>query len=352
MTSTPISVAAHPDVRCGAARRVFVAMPRRIRERFFGAGPIFADNFPLPVAVAEPEPEAREWEYQLRQLAPEVLVSGWGTPPIPRAWLDHPGCPLRYVCHSAGAVRGLVPRPFLERGGIVTNWGTMVARPVAEHALLLALAALRELPAWAPHLRRPQEEREDALFATRSLTGKRVGIHGFGAIARELVTLLRPFDVKAAVYAPGVPAALVREAGAEPCATLVELCRRSDVFFECEALTPATQGSLSAEAIDAFPPDAVFVNVGRGRVVDEAALLAAARERRLRLAVDVVAEEPIAADSLWLRLEGVLVSPHIAGPTRDEEARIADRVRSNVHNYLTGAALEGKVTLEIYDRST
>lgn len=348
-----------PAGREGAATRekspcrVVVAMSRRALERFFGPRPGFADNLPLQIAVVEPpDGDAREWEQQLRRLAPEVLVSGWGTPPLPGAWLDDPACPLRYVCHSAGSVRALVPRRFLERGGRVSNWGTIVARAVAEQALLLALAALRDLPAWAPQLRRPPEARDKSLVATHSLTGRRVGIHGFGAIARELVTLLRPFEVKVAVHAPGVPLALLRNAGVESVASLVELCGRSDVFFECEALTPATEGSLSAEAIGAFPADAVFVNVGRGRVVDEAALLAAARERRLRIALDVVADEPIALDSPWLQLAGVLMSPHIGGPTRDEDARVADRVKKNVFNYLVGEVLEGEVTLEIYDRST
>lgn len=66
--------------------------------------------------------------------APEVLVTGWSTPPLPEAWLAADGCPLRYVCHVTGSVRRLVPQSFLERGGKVSNWGEQVGPQVAEHA--------------------------------------------------------------------------------------------------------------------------------------------------------------------------------------------------------------------------
>ena len=106
-------------------------------------------------------------------------------------------------------------------------------------------------------------------------------------VARALVPLLRPFGVTIAAYSAGVPAALMQQAGITPAESLHALFADSEVLFECEALTPATQGCVTAELLGALPDDAVFVNVGRGQVVEEAALVHEARSGRLRLALDV-----------------------------------------------------------------
>ncbi len=84
-------------------------------------------------------------------------------------------------------MRKIVPREFIERGGLVTNWGNIVACSVAEHALLMALALLRNVPEWRPFIESDSEPSPHAIEAlgTRRLAGRRVGIHGFGAVARS-----------------------------------------------------------------------------------------------------------------------------------------------------------------------
>ena len=292
------------------------------------------------------------WPERLAHHAPEILLTAWTTPPLPAAWLRAPECPLRYVCHLPGSVRRLVPRFFLERGGIVTNWGTLAAAAVAEHALLLGLAALRNLPAWRPYLLQAPAQRSTDALATRSLFRRRVGLHGFGAIARELVPLLAPFHPVIAAYSPGVPPAEMTARGVQPCASLHELFARSDVLFGCEALTPATEGCVTAEVLAALPDGAVFVNVGRGRIADEAALLREAASGRIRVAVDVVSHEPMAADSPWLDTNRALISPHIGGPTMDMYPDIGCHALRNLQRYLAGEPLRAIVTAEAYDRST
>ena len=292
------------------------------------------------------------WHQQLVSRAPHVLLTAWSAPPLPPAWLQTPGCSLRYVCHLTGSVRRLVPRFFLEQGGLVSNWGTLAAATVAEHALLLGLAALRNLPAWRPHLLRPPAERSVDDLATRSLFRRRVGLHGFGAIARELVPLLEPFHPSIAAYSPGVPPAEMTARGVQPCASLSELFARSDVLFGCEALTPATEGCVTAAVLAALPDGAVFVNVGRGRIADEAALLREATSGRIRVAVDVTSHEPIATDSPWIDADMALVSPHIGGPTQDMYPEIGHHALQNLRNYLAGNPPRARVMIEAYDRST
>jgi phosphoglycerate dehydrogenase-like enzyme len=298
---------------------------------------------------AELSPAA--WAGFLYQAKPEILLTGWGTPPLPASWLNTPDCPLRYICHLTGSVRKVVPRSFLEHGGLVTNWGSFAGQFAAEHALLLALAALRNLNAWRPFIAQPAKEREPESIGTRSLFGRHVGLHGFGSIARALVPLLLPFGVTIRAFSAGVPDAIVRAEGVEPCASLEELFRRSEVLFECEALTAATEGSVSAETLRSLSDDAVFVNVGRGRLVDESALLRETRSGRIRVAVDVTWNDMTEQCELFHEPQAIL-SPHIAGPTHDQYRRCANLAQQNIERFLRGNPPVNRVTLEIYDRST
>jgi phosphoglycerate dehydrogenase-like enzyme len=340
------------EPRGAFAGRVVLALTARERRLFFRPADACAE--PLAEARALPERELTEegWEAVLAREAPEVLVTGWSTPPLPEAWLAADGCPLRYVCHVTGSVRRLVPRSFLERGGKVSNWGEQVGPQVAEHALLLALAALRNVAAWRGFIARPPEGRRIEELGTRTLFGRSVALHGFGAVARELVKLLRPFGVSLHGFSAGVPEALFVAAGVTPCRDPVDLFRRGEVVFECEALTPSTAGSVTAEAIAALPVGAVFVNVGRGAVVDEAALVAASRGGRIRLALDVVAEEPLTPDAPVALLHDAVLSPHIAGPTVDRYPNCGSRVVANITRHLRGQPPEAQLTLAEYDRAT
>lgn len=289
----------------------------------------------------------------LRELNPAILLTGWSTPPLSAAWLGEERCALRYVCHLAGAVRWLVPRSFLERGGLVSNWSDLPSAAVAEHGLLLALAALRNLGRWQGVVAGEARGRSHIEWlGTRTMFRRRVGIHGFGRVARALVRILRPFDVDIEVCADGVPRGEFAEAGVRPLSSLAELFRRSEVLFECEALNPATTGSVSAAMLAALPDGAVFVNVARGALVDEAALLGEARSGRIRVALDVVQSEPVDETCDFLQVPGVVFSPHIGGPCFDQYPRCGEFALRNIARHLRGEEPLGRVSLDEYDRST
>lgn len=290
---------------------------------------------------------------QWMDLNPAILLTGWSTVPLPAEWLDDRTCALRYVCHLTGSVRRLLPRTFIAQGGVVTNWGDIPSTAVAEHALLLALAALRNLGGWtdaAPHPR--DTARRIERLKTRSLVGRNVGIHGFGRIARALVSLLRPFGVSITAFSAGVPAGMLQAAGVASCASLGELFARSEVLFECEALTPATAGSVSAGVLARLPDAAVFVNVARGGLVDEAALLAETGTGRVRVALDVVTSEPLAPEGPFATVTGAVLSPHIGGPTFDQYPQCGGLALRNIARFVKGEPLEAVVTPADYDRAT
>jgi phosphoglycerate dehydrogenase-like enzyme len=289
------------------------------------------------------------WEGALREINPEILVTGWNSRRIPEDYLPDGERALRYVCHLTGTVRDLVPRSLIERGLLVTNWGSSISHTVAEHAMLLVLAALRNMPLWGEYIEDWPRRRS---LPTRRLRGKRVGLHGFGAIARELANMLRPFGAHVSAFSHGVPPDFFREHGVEAAPSLGGLFSSSDILIECEALTAATAGSVDEAMIRLLPAGAVFINVGRSRIVDEDALARVACERGLRLGIDVFHHEPPSPGLPLLQVPGAILSPHIAGPTADAFPVLWDFAMENVARYLAGDDLQGLVTMDVYERST
>ncbi len=299
--------------------------------------------------------DAPAWEKALFQIKPTVLVTCWGTPAIPESFARSPDLSLRYICHLAGGVKPMIPRHLIERGVLVSNWGTSISYAVAEHAILLVLAALRNLPTWNSFLDQWPDKITPfacSVLHTRSLRGRRVGLHGFGAIARELVAMLKPFQVELASYSSGVPRSLFEQHGVRCCDSLEELFSGSEVLIECEALTSRSRGSVTEKILRLLPEDAVFVNVGRGRVVDEGALARLASEGRLNVGLDVYDQEPLSLDSPLRQTPHTLLSPHIAGPTLDGFPILSRFAVENIRRYLDGGKIQGLVTLDAYDRST
>lgn len=295
-----------------------------------------------------------DWQAYLEQIRPQVIVSCWSTPAIPpSSWMSAGGS-VRYVCHLSGSVRHVISRPFIEQGGLVTNWGDLVCRQVAEHALLLALGCLRNITNWREYIieKAPQKFNPALTLETLTLFEKRVGIHGFGRIARSLVELLRPFNTKNTAYSKGVSAEFMTQFGVRQADSLEELFRESDIVFECEALTPDSYLSIGESLLRLLPEEAVFVNVGRGLVVDEGALHACAKAGRIRLAMDVAQEEPMTPKSAIFELEDALFSPHIGGPTMDCYHRCGQLALRNLQCYFADEPLTALVTAEEFDRST
>ena len=203
---------------------------------------------------------------------PEILLACWKTPLLPATLPPR----LRYVCYLTGSIKTLVTRAHLERGLLLTNWGGSISRVVAECALLHTLNCLRRATQWTFAMHQ-QGAWKNGRTEAASLFERRVGIHGFGPVAREFVRLIRPFNCTVTVFAPDVDSANEREYGIKRARSLAALFANSDVLIELAPLIPATAGIVDEKLLRLLPPGAAFVNVGRGAVVDEAALITVAR---------------------------------------------------------------------------
>lgn len=318
--------------------RDFLPEPMWSELRALGAG--FRHQDPLAL-------DAAQTEQLLRELDPEIIVAAWKTRPLP-----HPLPPrLRYVCYLCGSVKKLVTRDQLEQGLLLTNWGGSISRIVAEWALFHVLCCLRRATSWALAMHLEQGWKNSGT-ETASLFGRRIGIHGFGMVARELVRLLEPFGTQVQVFAPDVDATAEATWGVRRAGSLEALFAENDIIVELAPLIPETVGIVTEKLLRLIRPGGVFVNVGRGAVVDEAALLRVAREGRIQVGLDVFADEPLPVDSGFRGLRNVTLTPHLAGPTTDRRRDAGAFGLRNLKAYVADEPLEAVVTPFVFDRSS
>jgi phosphoglycerate dehydrogenase-like enzyme len=294
---------------------------------------------------------ADNWEQLWRDSPSDILISAWQTPSLNSTLQPADLKRLSYVCHLAGSIRKLVPRALIEQGLIVTNWGSSISATVAECTLMLILMALRRASYWAVAMHRDGGWKDRNTFC-QSLLGRRVGIHGFGSISQCLVPMLQPFTSQIHAYSPNVPDAIFSSLGVKRLATLEELFAESDVVVELAAATPENHHVVTESHLRLIPEGGVFVNIGRGCVVDSDGLLRVAREGRLQIGLDVFEQEPLPMDSPLRGLPNVTLLPHLGGPTRDRRRDAGALAVKNLRAFLRGEPLDAVVTLEVYDRTS
>jgi len=286
---------------------------------------------------------------ELETFDPDVVLGCWKTPPLPERLPSR----LGYVCYITGSVKKLISRAHLERGLIVTNWGGSISRTVAEAALFHILACLRNASHWAIAMHQPGVAAwKIGLTDARSLFCRSVGIHGFGPVARELVGLLRAWKCPVTAFAPDLTAELAHAYHVERAPSLEALFAENEIVVELAPLIPATIGIVTEPLLRLIRPGGIFVNVGRGAVVDEAALLRVAREGRISVGLDVYATEPLPADHGLRALSRVSLTPHTAGPTIDRYPDAGAFALRNLRAHVEGRPLEAVITPESYDQSS
>ena len=211
------------------------------------------------------------------------------------------------------------------------------ALPVAEFTIGLMISALRFI-AWS------HEELKQGRWATGrlpgdtyTLSGKTVGIVGLGAIGKTVARLLAGFGCTL-LYSKRTPLDPAEEAAlGVRHASLAEILERADVVSLHCPLTPETTNLIDAAALRAMKKTAILVNVARGGVVDEQALVAALRSRAIAgAAMDVFSVEPLSPDSPLLALDNIVVTPHLAAMAADTFAPTVRRMFANMERVSRG----------------
>lgn len=286
--------------------------------------------------------QQERWETRLREA--DVLLGFPGDEPGGLAWAVRE-CPrLGWVQATADGVGQVVRASGLsdaELAGVTITKATGVHDgPLAEFCLFGLLAFTKQLP-------RLLEDRREHRWQKRpmgELRGRTVLLLGLGPIGLEVARLAQAFGMRTVgVSRSGTSDSHVLDA-VHATGELDELLPECDALVSSLPLTDETRGLLDAGALGHLPAHAVVVNVGRGPVIDEEALVAALREGRLAgAALDVTAEEPPPDDSPLWTLENVLLSPHTAALTPAEDERIVALFVENLRRRLAGEPLAGRV---------
>lgn len=291
--------------------------------------------------VAEVD-EASDAEDQLIDALAEVELAITQMGPFTERVLDSaPELRLLVVCRG-GPVNVNVPAAA-KRGIMVASTPGRNAVAAAEHAVALTMSALRNLP----RLQRTLEQGEwrSDLYAYdecgRELDGSTVGLIGYGAIGQRVARVMLAFGAQVLVADPYIDEAPEGIALVE----LDELLRRSDVVSLHARLTDQTRGLIGADQIALMPRGAVLVNTARGGLLDYDATVDALESGQLGAAAfDVFPAEPVPAGSRLLTAPNVVMTPHLAGATRQTAHRAGSIAAEAVAAYLTGKDPVGLVS--------
>lgn len=247
---------------------------------------------------------------------------------------------LRWLHTFSAGVDHPVFGSLLARGVRLTTSSGASASAVAQMAILFMLALARDLPARLD----AQRERHWAPERGEDLEGKVAAVIGLGPIGLEIARLASALGMR-------VVGMRRRPVGDEPCETwpmarLGELLALADYVVLALPLTAETQQIVDARALARMRPDARLVNVGRGELVDETALVEALRARRIAgAALDVFEHEPLPETSPLWSLPNVIVTPHVAASTPMTHHHAAELFVENLGRWVRGEALRNEVVL-------
>ena len=316
----------------------------------------------IVVAVISPAPAwvmPRHFVDQLRRDFPQhTFVDAWDRETLRRVlpeadvaftpFVDRDVFPsatrLRWVQSPAVGVGSLMFPELLASDVVITTARGIRARSMAEHILGVTIALARRLPdairAQIAH-RWAQDELEGPAVDVHTLHGQRMGIVGLGAIGRELVAIAAPF---------GFRLTAIRRRAAEPPPPGVEavwppdrlhdLLAQSDVVVIAAPHTPDTKRLIGRSELDHIKRGALLVNVARGKMIDDAEVIAALRDGRLGgAALDVFTEEPLEPSSPYWDMPHVIVTPHVSGAVRDYWTPLVALFSDNLRRFERGHAL-------------
>ncbi len=292
----------------------------------------------------------------------EVLLRGWlSAEAFDRLVIRAPR--LRWVHSATSGVELALTPAARDRQITVTNARGVFTRPIAEHVLMLILAISRRLP----QLLELQRERTWQPLQGVELRELTIGIVGYGSIGRAVASLAGAFGARVIAQrrhpasAPGGPDSGPEAAGQSPDGEnafsfapapaqivgpdgLHELLSASDIVVLAAPLTPETESMIDAAALAVMGREAWIINVARGRLIDDRALLDALREHRIGgAALDAFREEPLPPMSPFYDLANVIITPHTAWSSARVLDRSIDLFCENLRRFAAGQTLRNVV---------
>ena len=255
------------------------------------------------------------------------------------------GKELKLIGSTYGGVRQNIDLDFaLEKGLALIHTGASRPRPMAEYALALILSSLLQIHNYNHYMRSGEAWPRSKYPRTRILNKRKVGIAGFGRIGKGIVDLLKCFTDDIAVFSRHLKDEDAAKIGVRKM-ELNELFADREIIILAGGYTPETHHMVGAEQFAQMKDGALFVNIARGGMVDQQAMINAVQTKNIYLALDVFETEPLEADSPLRENDRVLITPHRANNSIEFEERwqcLADEIEK----FCTGERPDSLLTPE------
>ncbi len=230
-----------------------------------------------------------------------------------------------------------------KKGIIVVNTPAGNTISTAEHAFTMMLALSRNIPAADLSMKKGEWERKK--FMGHELYGKTLGICGLGRIGTEVAKRAISFGMKILAYDPYLSMDRAKELGMEP-ADLDTLFKNADYITVHTPLTEQTNHMISDKQFDMMKKNVRLINCARGGIIDEAALVRAVEAGKVAgAALDVFEDEPPQKDNKLLKLDKVILTPHLGASTEEAQTNVAIEVANTVRDYLIGGCIRNAVNV-------
>jgi len=274
----------------------------------------------------------------------EGLVTGWGTPKLTKEVLENAD-KLKIIAHSAGSIKGMlaevVDKYIVPNNICVFSANGAIALNVAEATIGLLISTGRRFIQHTLAVRAGKWH-SDVPGNGQYLRGSMVGVVSASKVGKEVIRLLKPFDVEILVYDPYFSEWEAGNMGIQK-VELNELFSRSDYVTLHAPNIPETKHMIGAEQLKLLKDGAVLVNTSRGRVIDHQALLAEAQTGRISVALDVTDPEPLPVDSPFRALPNVVITPHVSGAGYYGYFKIGDTTLQALEDFFLGKPVIGAV---------
>jgi len=249
---------------------------------------------------------------------------------------------LRWLQATSAGIGQMVKRIGLDRSSIVLTTASGVhARPLADFCLMAMLMFAKDYARMERDKRAKRWER----YCGDELTGKTLAIVGLGRVGQEVARHGKRLEMRVTgMRRSDAPVADVEKLYGRP--ELHAMLREADFLVLAAPHTPETEGIIGDPELAVMKPSAVLINIGRGQLVDEDALIRALEEKRLAgAALDVFRAEPPPPDSPLWEMSNVIISPHSASTVAQENTRITELFCDNLRRYLDGRPLRNVLDL-------
>lgn len=263
------------------------------------------------------------------------------------------GGKLKLIAACRGNVTHVDMEAATEHGVLVVNTPARNATAVAELTVGLMLALIRKVPAAHQMVSTGKWVDPTACYSSfrgTELTGKTIGIIGFGAIGQQVAKMLSAFKTSTLVYDPYIDSDAINELGAKP-QELEDLVKQSDIItLHCPVL-PDTMGLMNAQRIASMKPTSYLVNTAGAAIVDQDAIVKSLKEGHITgAAFDVYDTWPVQSDNPLLKLDNVILTPHMGGATDETILRYSLMIAEDIERFLRGERPKNLLNPQAWDK--